>query len=104
MSSQSKEAAFEERRSVVVVFGMRIMKLQWGWPGASVALQRPRTAMARSAEPKGADASFEERGAASEHKLARFGGGAKRPAMDFVFSKPAKKGTGPAPSGGGDRP
>ena len=36
-----------------------------------MALQRPRTAMARSAEPIGGDASFEERGAASERKLAR---------------------------------
>ena len=33
VSSQSKEAAFEEWRSVVAVFGMRIMKLQWGMAG-----------------------------------------------------------------------
>ena len=33
MGSQSKEAAFEERRSVVAVFGVRIMKLQWGMAG-----------------------------------------------------------------------
>ena len=42
-----------------------------GWPTASVSLQRPRTAMAQSAEPIGGDASFEERGAAGERKLAR---------------------------------
>ena len=33
MGSQSKEAAFEERRSVVAVFGMRIMQLQRGMAG-----------------------------------------------------------------------
>ena len=30
---KASEAAFEERRSVVAVFGMRIMKLQWGMAG-----------------------------------------------------------------------
>ena len=33
MGSRSGEATFEERRSVVAVFGMRIMKLQWGMAG-----------------------------------------------------------------------
>ena len=33
VSSQSNEAAFEQRRSVVAVFGIRIMKLQWGMAG-----------------------------------------------------------------------
>ena len=32
------------------------------------------------------------------------GGGAKRPAMDFVFSKPAQKGGRPPPCDGGGRP
>ena len=36
-----------------------------------VARQRPRTAMARSAEPIGGDASFEERRVASERKFER---------------------------------
>ena len=92
MSSQSKQAAFEERRSVVAVFGMRIMKLQWGWPGASVTLQRPRTAMPRSAEPIGGDAMFEERGAASERKLARLAVARSAPPWTSSLANRQKKG------------
>ena len=69
-SELNNEATFEERRSVVAVFGMRIMKLQWGMAASAPA----------------------------------YGDGAKRPAMDFVFSKPAKKGGRPPPCDGGGRP
>ena len=48
MISQRKEAAFNERRSVVAVFGVRIMGR---WLSDDVARQRPPTAMERSAVP-----------------------------------------------------
>ena len=90
MSSQSKEAAFEEWRSVVAICGMRIMKLG-GWPGASVAHQRPHTAMARSGGPIGGDASFEERGAASERKLARLAAARSAPPWFVSLTNRHKK-------------
>ena len=61
-------------------------------PGASVALQRPRTAMARSAEPIGGDASFEERGAASERKLARLAVARSAPPWTSSLANRHKKG------------
>ena len=60
-------------------------------PGASVALQRPRTAMARSAEPIGGDASFEERRAASERKLARLAMAPRAPPWTSSLANRQKK-------------
>ena len=79
------------------------MKLLWGmvgrWRGASapaygdgVARQRPRTAMARSAVPRGGDASFEERGSASEHKLARLAAAQSAPPWTGALTNRHKKG------------
>ena len=72
VGSQINEAAFEERQSVVAVFGMRIMKRQWGMGRAlawrfSARVRRWREAPCREAAMH---RSKNER-AASERKLAR---------------------------------
>ena len=63
-----------------------------GWPGASVGHQRPRTAMARSGEPIGGDASFEERGAARGRKLARLAVARSAPPWTLSLANRHKKG------------
>ena len=75
-------------------FRVRIMKLQWGMFLSSdgVARQRPPTAMARSAEPIGGDAMFEERGAASERKLARLAVARSAPPWTSSLTNRHKKG------------
>ena len=60
--------------------------------------------MARSAEPIGGDASFEERRAASERKLARLAVARSVPPWVATLTNRHKKKADPAPSGGGDRP
>ena len=87
------DLAFEAWRAIVVVAG-RNNEIAKGDEG--VARQRPRTAMALSAEPIGGDASFEERRVASERKFERSGGGAKRPAMGCCSDQPEQK-KGPIP-------
>ena len=62
--------------------------------GASVALQRQRTAMARSAELIGGDESFEGRGAASERKLARLAVARSAPPWLVSLTNRHKKGVG----------
>ena len=57
-----------------------------------MALQRPHAAMARSAEPIGGDASFEERRAASEHKLARLAVARSAPPWFVSLTNRHKKG------------
>ena len=68
------------------------MKLQWEWPSDGVTRKRPRTAMARSAEPIGGDASFEERRAASERKLARLAVARSAPPWVMTLCTRQKKG------------
>ena len=57
-----------------------------------MALQRPHTAMARSAEPIGGDASFEERRAASERKIAQLAAARSAPPWVVALTNRHKKG------------
>ena len=93
VSSHSKEAAFEEWRSVVAVFGMRINEVVMGDGRApawrfSARIRRWREA----ADPIGGDASFEERGADSERKLAQLAVARSAPPWAVTLCTRHKKG------------
>ena len=90
-----REAAWrrQERRTVIAANVVRNNEVAGGGGlDASVARKRPRTAMARSAEPIGGDASFEERGAASERKLARLAVARSAPPWFVSLTNRHKKG------------
>ena len=65
-----------------------------GWPGA-IGASAPAYGEARSAEPIGGDASFEERGAASERKLARLAVARSAPPWTSSLANRQKKGPVP---------